>query len=231
MKLAGMQPYFLPYIGYFQLIEAVDTFVFGDQIQYMKQAWVNRNRYLVEGKDFMFTIPVKKDSIYLNINERYIADNFKREKLFNQFNSAYRKAPYFQETFELFKHIVNYEEMNLADYIYHSIISICTHIGIKTKIVREVDINFDRSLKGDDRVVAVCQAFDAKIYINAIGGVELYSREWFAEKGIELKFIKSKPITYKQFDNEFVPCLSIIDVLMFNPIEKVQSMLQEYELI
>jgi len=231
MKLGIMQPYFLPYIGYFQLIKAADTFVVYDNIQYTKKSWINRNRYLLNGKDYLFSIPLKNDSDYLNINDRYVSEAFDRNKLLNQLSNAYHKAPYFQETFDVFKQIVNYEETNLADYIYHSIISICTHIGITTKIVRSSGINIDHSLKSENKVIAICQAFDTKTYINAIGGVKLYSKEFFAEKGIELKFIKSKPITYKQFDNEFVPWLSIIDVLMFNSIDNVRLFLKEYELL
>ncbi len=231
MKLAIMQPYFLPYIGYFQLIEAVDIFVFDEQLQYIEQGWVNRNRYLFEGRDLFLIIPLKKGSYSFSINERYIADNFNRVKLINKLNNAYRKAPYFYETMELFTKIVNCEERNLADYIYYSMVEICTHLGITTRIVRSIKIDIDRSLKSYNRIVAVCRAYDAKTYINPIGGVKLYSKEWFAEKRIELKFIQPKPITYKQFDNEFVPWLSIIDILMFNPIEKVRLILQEYELV
>ena len=231
MKLAIMQPYFLPYIGYFQLIEAVDTFIIDDQVQHLKKGWVNRNRYLLNGKDAIFSIALKKGSTYLNISDRYIADSFNRNKILNQLSIAYQKAPYFQENFGLFKQILNYGELNLGDYIYHSIITICTHIGITTKIVRSEDINYDRSLNSINIIVALCQAFDSKTYINAIGGVKLYSKEWFTEKGILLKFIKSKPITYKQYDNDFVPWLSIIDVLMFNSVEKVRLLLQEYELL
>ncbi len=225
-----MQPYFLPYIGYFQLIKAVDTFVVYDNVQYQKKSWINRNRYLLDGKDAIFSIALKKDSTYFNINDRYLSDGFDRNKLLNQFSYAYRKAPYFKETFGVFKEIVNYEKINLADYIHYSIISICTHIGITAKIVRSSNINVDHSLKSANKVIAICQAFDTKTYINAMGGIKLYSKELFAEKGIELKFIKTRPIAYKQFDNDFVPWLSIIDVLMFNSLETVRQFLNCYEL-
>lgn len=225
-----MQPYFLPYIGYFQLINAVDTFVLYDNVQYIR-GWINRNRYLLDGKDAIFSIPLKKDSTHLNINKRYISDVFARNKLLNQFSYAYCKAPYFDETFRVLNNIVNYEQTNLADYIYFSILSICAYIGTTAKIVRSSSINVDHSLKSVNKIIAICQAFDTKTYINAIGGVKLYSKELFAEKGIELKFIKSKPITYKQFDNDFVPWLSIIDVLMFNSLETVRQFLNCYELV
>jgi len=226
-----MQPYFLPYIGYFQLIKAVGIFVVYDNVQYEKQSWINRNRYLLDGKDALFSLMLKKDSTYLNINDRYLSDVFDKNKLLNQLSNAYQKAPYFENTMGLFKEVVNCEKINLAEYIHYSIISICTHLGITTKIVRSSKINVDHSLKSQNRVIAICQAYDTKTYINAIGGVNLYSKETFADKGIELKFIKSKAIEYKQFGNEFVPWLSIIDVLMFNSVEKVRLFLQEYELL
>jgi hypothetical protein len=231
MKLAIMQPYFLPYIGYFQLINAVDTFVVYDNVQYQKKSWINRNRYLLNRKDHIFSLVLKNDSTFLNINERYLSNVFDRNKLISQLSNAYRKAPYFGETMGVFREIVNFDKINLAEYIHHSIISICTHIGITTTIMRSSIINVDHSLKSENKVIAICQALDTKTYINAIGGVNLYSKESFADKAIELKFIKSKPIEYKQFDNEFVPWLSIMDVLMFNSIDKVRLFLQEYELL
>jgi hypothetical protein len=230
MKIAIMQPYFLPYIGYFQLIKAVDTFVVYDNIQYTKKSWINRNRYLLNGKDAIFSIALKKDSNFLNINDRYLSEVFDRNKLLNQLSNAYRKAPYFEETIGVVRKIVNSEKINLFDYIHHSIISICNHIGVTAKIVRSSNINVDHSLKSVNKVIAICQAFDTKTYINAMGGIKLYSKELFAENGIELKFIRSGPIAYKQFDNDFVPWLSIIDVLMFNSLETVRQFLNCYEL-
>jgi hypothetical protein len=231
MKLAIMQPYFLPYIGYFQLINAVDTFVIYDNVQFQKGSWITRNRYLLNGKDNLFSLEIKKGASFVNICDRYISDNFNRNKILNQVSTAYRKAPFFYETSRVLGEIVNYEKTNLADYINYSILSICAHVGITTNIIRSSTINIDQSLKLEDRIIAICQALDAKVYINAVGGITLYSKESFAENGIELKFIKSKPIKYKQFDNDFVPWLSIIDVLMFNSVDNVRLFLQEYELL
>ncbi len=232
MNLAIMQPYFFPYVGYFQLIAAVDQFIVYDNIKYTKKGWINRNRMLQNGKDVMFSLPLKSDSDSLDVCERRLAADFNRDKLLNQFKGAYRSAPYFVQVFPLVEQIVRYEDMNLFRFLHHSIVRICEHMGISTEIRISSGIAIDHDLKNQDKVLALCEAVDASTYVNAIGGMELYSKETFREKGIELKFIKSKPFEYLQFDDEFVPGLSIIDVMMFNPIETIKEYLDKnYELV
>ena len=215
-----MQPYFFPYIGYFQLIAAVDMFIVYDNIKYTKKGWINRNRMLQNGKNVMFSLPLKSDSDSLDVCERELAADFNRNKLLNQFKGAYRRAPYFEQTFPLVEQIVRYEDANLFRFLHHSIISTCAHLQITTEIKISSDIAIDHDLKNQDKVLALCAAVGASTYVNAIGGTELYSREAFRENGIDLKFIKSKPFEYPQFGNEFVPWLSIIDVMMFNAAEE-----------
>ena len=232
MKLAIMQPYFLPYIGYFQLIKAADVFVLYDNIKYTKKGWINRNRMLQNGSDVMFSLPLKKDSDSLDVVQRELAADFNRDKLLNQFRGAYQKAPYFHQTMLLIEDIIRFEDTNLFANLYNSIVQICNYLGIKTNIRISSTINIDHTLQGQDKVLALCQATDAKAYLNTIGGIELYSKKIFQDKGIELKFIKSKPFEYKQFDKPFVPWLSILDVLMFNPPDAVKVCVnQNYELI
>jgi len=231
MRLAIMQPYFLPYIGYFQLIAAVDMFIVYDNIKYTKKGWINRNRILQNGKDVMFSLPLKSDSDSLDVCERELAADFNRDKLLNQIKSAYRRAPYFAQTFPLVEQIVRYEEANLFRFLYHSIIKTCEHLGITTKTSISSGIAIDHDLKNQDKVIALCEAVGATTYVNASGGMELYSKETFREKGIELKFIRSKPFEYAQFGGEFVPWLSIIDVMMFNPVHEIQAQLIRFDLI
>ena len=232
MRLAIMQPYFFPYIGYFQLIAAVDLFIVYDNIKYTKKGWINRNRMLQNGKDVMFSLPLKSDSDYLDVCERELAADFNRDKLLNQFKGAYRRAPYFAQTFPLVEQIVRYEDANLFRFLHHSIVKTCEHLGITTEIRISSDIAIDHGLKNQDKVLALCEAVGANTYVNAIGGMELYSKEAFREKGIELKFIKSKPFEYPQFGDEFVPWLSIIDVMMFNPLDTIRTCIStNYELI
>ena len=227
-----MQPYFFPYIGYFQLIAAVDLFIVYDNIKYTKKGWVNRNRILQNGKDVMFSLPLKSDSDYLDVCERELAADFNRDKLLNQFKGAYRRAPYFAQTFPLVEQIVLYEDTNLFRYLHHSIARTCEPLGITTEIRISSGIAIDHGLKNQDKVLALCEAAGASTYVNAIGGMELYSKETFRERGVELKFVKSKPFEYPQFCDAFVPWLSIIDVMMFNPLNTIQTCIStNYELI
>ena len=223
MRVGIMQPYFLPYIGYFQLIAAVDMFILYDNIKYTKKGWINRNRMLLNGKDVMFSLPLKSDSDSLDVCERELAVDFNRDKLLNQFKGAYRRAPYFEQTFPLIEQIVRYQDANLFRYIHHSIVKTCEHLGITTEIKISSEIAIDHTLQGQDKVIALCEAVSAKAYVNAIGGMELYSKEMFWEKDIELKFIKSLPFEYAQYGDPFVSWLSIIDVMVFNPLHVVQQ--------
>jgi hypothetical protein len=231
MKLAIMQPYFLPYIGYFQLIASVDKFVIYDNIKYTKKGWINRNRYLQNGKDSDFTIPLKKDSDFLDVRDRAVASDFNKPKMINKFIGAYRKAPYFDQVIPLIEHIVHYKENNLFWFIENSIRELCSFLQIGTEIVVSSTVAIDHSLKAQDKVLAICEKMGADIYINAIGGQVLYSREDFMKKAIDLKFIKANYIEYKQFDSVFVPWLSILDVMMFNSKESISEMLHKYQLI
>lgn len=232
MKLAIMQPYFFPYIGYFQLLAAVDEFIVYDNIKYTKKGWINRNRMLQNGQDVMFSLPLKGGSDSLDVCERELAADFSRDKLLNQIRGAYRRAPYFEQTFPLLEQIVRYEDANLFGYLHHSIAKTCEHLGLSTKIRISSEIAIDHGLKSQDKVLALCAATGATTYVNTIGGLELYSKEVFRERGIELKFIRSKPFEYAQLGDTFVPWLSIIDVMMFNPHDVIYSCITyNYELI
>jgi hypothetical protein len=233
MKLAIMQPYFFPYIGYFQLINSVDKFIIYDNIQYTKKGWINRNRILVNKKDQLITLPLKKDSDYLNIVERELSESWEidKNKILNVIKSSYNKAPYFQDTFKLISKCLNNPETNLFKFIYDNIISINNYLEIKTPIVISSTIDIDHTLKSQDKVLSLCKSQNADIYINSIGGTELYDKEIFKNNNIKLNFLKSNSIQYKQFNNEFIPWLSIIDVMMFNSKQQIKEYLNNYTLI
>lgn len=232
VKAAIMQPYFLPYIGYFQLINSVDVFVVYDNIKYTKKGWINRNRMLASGTDRVFSIPLKKDSDSLDIHERQLAIDFNRTKLLNQFKDAYRKAPEHEAVLNFLQDVLMFEDANLFGFLHASILKVCQYLGITTKIVASSALDIDHSLKSQSKVIALCQAVGATTYINPIGGVELYSPDTFSSSGIKLNFLRSKSWEYGQLDNPFVPWLSIIDVMMFNSIENVRKQLSSgYDLI
>ena len=227
MKVAIMQPYLFPYIGYFQLIQAVDLFVIYDNIEYTKKGWINRNRILVNGKDDYFSIPLKKDSDFLHVNQRFLAESYSKDKikLLSKIKEAYKKAPQFEMVFPLIESILNSRETNLFEFIHHSLHTICTFLDIKTPIVISSTIAIDHRLKAQEKVIAISKSLSATQYINAIGGVDLYSKATFESKQLQLNFIKSNPIEYQQFDNDFLPWLSIIDVMMFNSKEEINTFL------
>jgi hypothetical protein len=223
LRVGIMQPYFLPYVGYFQLIQSVDVFIVYDNIQYTKKGWINRNRMLQNGKDVLFSIPLAKDSDFMNVCDRKIASDFNKDKLLSQISGAYRRAPYFKQTFPLIEQIVRREEQNLFLYIHHSIVKVCEHLGLTTKIKLSSQIEIDHELRSQDKVLALCRAEGAAVYVNAIGGTALYSSNRFQDEGVDLQFVASKPLVYAQFDSEFIPNLSILDVMMFNPTDEIAS--------
>lgn len=233
MKVAIMQPYFFPYLGYFQLINAVDKFIVYDNIEFSKKGWINRNRILVNGKDDYFTIPLKKDSDFLNINERFVAESYfnDREKLLNKIKELYKKAPQYAKVSPLINDIFSLNENNLFTFILNSLKSICSFLEIKTDIISSSSLTINHLLKSQDKVIAICKNVEACEYINPIGGIELYSKKHFVENNIQLNFIKSKKIEYQQFGSEFIPWLSIIDVMMFNSRDEIVQMLDKFELI
>jgi hypothetical protein len=221
----------LPYIGYFQLIAAVDTFVIYDNIKYTKKGWINRNRWLQNGADSVFSLPLKKASDYLNIDQRYVAAEFDRKKFLNQLRSNYCKAPHFDATLALVESSLPREDRNLFSLLLHSIRTICRHLEIGTEIRVCSALEVDHSLHAQDRVLDICRALRARIYINAIGGVDLYSREDFAKAGVDLLFVRPRAFEYTQHGAPFIPWLSIVDVLMFNPVHVVQKQLLQCDLI
>lgn len=234
MKLAIMQPYFFPYLGYFQLMNAVDEFIIYDNIQFSKQGWVNRNRILKDGRDTYITLPLKKDSDYLDINDRYLASNWlnERKKILNRIAALYKKAPFFNLCFPIIEQCLLFEETNLFRFIYNSLFVLREFFELQTLLIKSSDIKIDHSLRGEMKVIAICKARSAETYLNAIGGLELYDKKNFREVGITLQFLQSNNFIYNQFDKAFVPSLSIIDLMMFNPKERIiQFMNNEFTLI
>ena len=229
MKLGIMQPYFMPYIGYWQLMAAVDKYVIYDDVNFIKKGWINRNNILVNGTKQLFTISLEGVSQNKLINEILIADDF--IKLRKTISMAYSKAPYYYETMELLDMIFAFDSKNLAKFLENSIRLVVQHLGLKTEILLSSDLKKDNSLKGQEKILDICKNLKADVYYNAIGGQELYNSDNFEAVGIELKFVQSKLTPYKQLKNDFIGGLSIIDVLMFNSKTDVHNMLKQYNTI
>ena len=234
MKLAVMQPYVFPYIGYFQLVNAVDIFVFYDDVNYMKKGWINRNRILVNNQDFIFSIPLNKVSQNNTIKETLISsENFEilKLKFLQTIESNYKKAPFYNEVSSIIRNIFSKNYYSISELAIESVIIISNYLKLRTTFIISSKRYDNQYLLRQDRLIDICRKESATHYINAIGGQELYKKEEFMQEGIQLDFIKSLSIEYKQFTNDFIPWLSIIDVLMFNDIDTVKLMLNKYELI
>ena len=229
MTLGIMQPYFMPYIGYWQLMAAVDKYVIYDDVNFIKKGWINRNNILINGSKQLFSISLEGVSQNKLINEIQIADDF--VKLRKTISMAYSKAPYYEETMELLDQIFTFESKNLAKFLENSIRLVADYLGFDTEIILSSDVEKDNSLRGQEKILEICKNLNADVYYNAIGGQELYHKDDFDALGVDLKFVQSEITAYKQLKNEFVGGLSIIDVLMFNSKTEVQNMLKQYTTI
>lgn len=230
--LAIMQPYFLPYIGYFQLIAACDVFIVYDNIKYTKKGWINRNRMLRNGSDAMFSLPLQGAPDHFDVDQRMLADTPDRHRWLAQLKGAYGHAPHFRDTIPMLEKIAACNETNLFRFLHQSLLVSCEHLGIDTPIRIASAIPGNSGLKAEERVLSICAALGASRYVNAIGGTELYSHNAFAENGVVLNFLRTRPLEYAQGGSSFVPWLSIVDVLMFNPVETVLGWVRgHYDLI
>lgn len=234
MKVAVMQPYIFPYIGYFQMIKAVDTFVFYDDVNFIKKGWINRNKILVNNQENIFTVPLQKVSQNKLIVETQVhIELFQSWKMnyMKTIQTAYSKAPHYDDIKLLLEKVLNKDFISISDLAIESIVEASQYLNLNTKFIKSSEAYANRGLEKQARLIDICHKEKANHYINAIGGQALYKKEDFIAQGVTLDFIKSKPIQYKQFNNDFVPWLSIIDVLMFNSKEEIIVMLNEYELI
>lgn len=233
-RVAVMQPYFLPYIGYFQLINAVDDFIIYDNIQFSKKGWFHRNRFLQNGKDEYFTLPLKKDSDYLDVRDRFLSEGWESEKdkILRKIKENYRKAPFFEVAFPLIEEIFSFKNTNLFEFSFNSLKILCFWLEIKTAFTISSSLAIDHeTLRGESKVLALCKVISATHYVNPIGGLELYNSSNFENNNLELSFIKSKPIVYQQFTESFVPWLSILDLMMFNSKDQIKLWLNEFDVI
>ncbi len=233
MKIAIMQPYLFPYIGYWQLINAVDKFVILDDVNYIKRGYINRNSILLNAQQYKFTIPIYKASQNRLICETKL--NFGQEekkKFLLTIKNAYRRAPYFLQVMPVIEKIINYDEDDLTKYIQNSLLLISEYLGIDTEFMLSSKIDKDNSLKAQDRILEICKYLETDIYINPCGGRSLYSKEDFMNRGLQLYFLDTRMdrIVYKQGGNDFVERLSIIDVMMYSSVQDIQRFLEEYDL-
>lgn len=224
-----MQPYFFPYLGYFQLIHAVDAFVIYDDVNYIKGGWVNRNYVLGQSDKQRVTLSLQNASQNRLINQILLAGN--SSTLLKTIRQNYAKAPNFAEVFPLVEDILCQPECNLARFLNTALRRICSYFGLQPTWYVSSELDKDNSLRGEEKILAICKVLGASHYINLPGGKDLYHANVFAEMRVSLSFIEPKPVLYRQFDGTFIPNLSIIDVMMFNDSEQCSHLLRGYGLV
>lgn len=226
-RVAIMQPYLFPYLGYFQLIAAADTFVLYDDAQYMQPGWINRNRILLDGEAHMFSLPVRSAPLATPINQKVFAAEAVREKsrLLKTLSHAYSRAPFHDAAFALIENIVANPETNVARFIGQSVREVCRYLDIPARIVESSALPGNRAHGGQARVIDMVAGLGGDTYVNSIGGLALYESDAFDRQGITLQFLRMGEVRYAQLGAPFVPALSIVDVLMFNSPAEVRGWL------
>lgn len=229
MICAVMQPYLFPYIGYYQLVQSADIFVFYDDVTFIKQGYINRNSILQNGKPQRFTLPVHGASSNVFIQELVYGEDKKQLKTIEQ---SYSKAPFFKDVYPVIEGVFNQKNRAINHINRLSIESVFTYLGIEKKFFNASELDYNRELDRADRLIELCNHFDCKEYVNSSGGRELYEPKYFAERGVKLGFIENKQTPYQQLKvNEFVPYLSMIDVLMNCSKEQVVALLNNFEVM
>lgn len=234
MKLAIMQPYLFPYIGYFSLIENTDYFVFFDTPQYMRKGWINRNRILnAKGEAVYFTVPVEKAPRETPINRMKISNNFAwQEKIYGQLSVYKKRAPFFKNVTDLVRTVIEQEYQDVAKLAAASVIETCKYLGMDMKydIFSGMQIPEFTVKEPDEWALGITKAMGYDTYINPPGGKSFFQREKYARNGIQLWFLQQELVEYRQLGNPFVPGLSIIDIMMFCKPDEIKKMMCAYTL-
>lgn len=232
MKVAIMQPYFMPYIGYFQLINAVDKFVIYDDVNFIKRGWVNRNQLLINSGAKLFSVPIEKLSQNKLIMESKLSNYSKWSKRFySTIEYNYKKSPHFDSAYVLIKKVMDIEYSSISELNIASIKIISKYLNISTSFeLSSEKYSQTKGLEKSDRLIEISKLNKADSYINPLGGLDIYNKNYFKKYGVELFFIRNNIVPYPQFQAGFVGGLSIIDTLMFNSKEEVKKMLNEYTL-
>ncbi|CAJ7486444.1 WbnG [Burkholderia pseudomallei] len=227
MRLAIMQPYLFPYLGYFQLAASVDRFVFYDDVGYIKNGWINRNRILLGGGSHYLTVPLSGASSSQRIRDvRVRPQECWMPKLLEQLRHAYVRAPQYASVSRFVERILSTNTNSIAQLAVQSVAETCAYLGIDTEFVPTSTTYGNDGLKGLTRVIDICRRERAGVYVNAPGGRALYDPASFAYAGVELAFIAPLLRPYPQFGAPFVSGLSIVDVMMFNRAESIRTMLK-----
>ena len=234
MRLAVMQPYLFPYVGYYQLVAAVDQFVFFDDVNFIKRGWIHRNAVLLQGERYRFTVPLLKASQNKQICHTQLhPEEYSRwcQKFLKTLHQGYASSPFFEETYALVQRVLLSENDSIATLAARSVTEVANYLQIATAFTHASALGYARSGGGQDKIISLCRTQQAKEYINAIGGQELYDSASFEKEGIVLRFLQSHEVKYEQSSSLFVPYLSMIDMLMECSVDDIQALLTQYKLV
>jgi hypothetical protein len=228
MKLAIMQPYFFPYIGYFQLIQACDKLVIFDDVNYIKKGWINRNQLLFNGGVHYFTIPLSGASQNKKISEITVMEDESkwRNNMIKTFQQAYSKAPFLNNVLPMLQRILFNSGSSVSDIARASILETLNYLDIQKTIIHSSSVYNNHNLKGENRILDICKTEGANTYLNLTGGKDLYKNDQFTEKGIQLKFVSSN----FSFEENHLR-LSIVHFLMNQSKDDILRKILSYSLV
>lgn len=227
-RLGVMQPYFFPYIGYWCLIQAVDTFVLYDDVQYIKSGYINRNTILSQGNRQRITLTIQQASSNKRINDLYVGEN--NSKIVKTIQQSYAKAPYFAQFFPVIQEIFACKSTNLADFLYSSIKNLMSYMNMDQPLLRSSEMSIPTGLDRVERLLYLCKATQSGIYINNESGRKLYAQEQFQKEHITLQFIHPIISEYAQLSKNFESHLSIIDLLMNLSVDELKHHLNDHRI-
>jgi hypothetical protein len=251
MRIAIKQPYFLPYIGYFQVIGCVDKYIIYHNLNYIKEGWIHRNRLLrVNGEPEYFKIHLENKTSFQKIDQVRVSEgDHWRRKMIKSIYLNYKRSGYFDEVFPVISEVVEFKTSFLWEMAAFSTVRICRYLDIKTEITTDNSgyLPVEDFLQGTGylnseikemgiaeyipkltRILYICKKENSDHFIESPGGISLYPKEIFSAHSIKIDFLKVKEFTYKQSTDKFHPHLSIVDVLMNCGREKTKELLKEF---
>jgi hypothetical protein len=232
MNIAIMQPYLFPYLGYYQLVNTVDEFVFFNDVNFIKKGWINRNQLLAKNETWTFTIPLIGASQNKLICDTQIMDRKEwQPKLFKSIEMSYAKAPFYNEVMSVLNNTIAADFDTIDKMAASSISEVFVYLGVAKKFHFSSELNYDRTGGGSDKIMSICKLLKTTGYINPENGKGLYSQSEFKANDLQLQFIQKSTVSYSQFEHkEFKDNLSMLDVLMHNSKEQISNLLNQYTL-
>jgi WbqC-like protein family len=234
LSVAVMQPYFFPYLGYFQLVAHVDVFVVYDDTQYVKQSWINRNRILEHGAATYLTLPVASRSHRDLICEKPLHEPCRHQrKLLTRIRHAYHAAPHLESVVAFLEPLFPGHDETIASFNVRALRALQEFLGVRTRLLLASERAYPRFRTAQERIIRICLEEGAARYVNPIRArsLGLYDQAAFTTAGLELSYLSTEADTrYDQNGGPFISDLSVIDILMFNSPAQTRELLDRFVL-